>query len=459
MCARLAALAVCSLVSIAGPILIGCTPNEAYRTALPANCAKDDCGDAPATFIEKHDGYDLAFVEFTERGNVFDRGRMKDVLAHVAAQAEYDPSNPDKGVFTIVFVHGWKHNARTDDGNVESFRKLLRQIHDIAKKNSIGTPRKFIGVYVGWRGLSVDLNPLTQATYWERKATAEQVAKGGVTELLLRLEREVIDDERPNRNLYLVTGHSFGGAVVLSALNEVFLERVAAATAEKPGDDCVRSRPFGHGVVLLNPAIEANEVFQLKELVAETCFVASQPRLMHVISSDADLATNKAFRIGQWLGVNLSWRQAPLTRGFNGTAVQFQESELDTITVGNFAPFQTGQLDWVNSTESGWRYRSCVGDKLECIDAADEAQHIPARSNEPLAFIQTDETFIADHNDVFNDYVSAYLAAIVAENRHKQMLADESVSDRRLPLECQNGDFGPCFRQYHSEFKNVNGQL
>ena len=27
--------------------------------------------------------------------------------------------------------------------------------------------------------------------------------------------------------------------------------------------------------------------------------------------------------------------------------VQFQESDLDTITVGNFTPFQTGQLDWV----------------------------------------------------------------------------------------------------------------
>ncbi len=356
---------------------------------------------------------------------------------------EYDPSNPDRGVFTIVFVHGWKHNARADDGNVKSFRKLLRQVHDIAKQNPIGTPRKVIGVYVGWRGLSVDLNPLTQATYWERKATAEQVAKGGVTELLLRLEREVIDDERPNRNLYLVTGHSFGGAVVLSALNEVFLERVAAATAKKPGDECVESRPFGHGVVLLNPAIEANEVFQLKELVAETCFVASQPRLMHVISSDADLATNKAFRIGQWLGVNLSWRQAPLTRGFNGTAVQFQESELDTITVGNFTPFQTGQLDWVNSTESGWRYRSCVGDKLECIDAADVAQHIPARPNEPLAFIQTDETFIADHNDVFNDYVSAYLAAIVAENRHKQMLADNLCRTDACPWNARVVISGP----------------
>ena len=130
-----------------------------------------------------------------------------------------------------------------------------------------------------------------------------------------------------------------------------------------PATTASESRPFGHGVVLLNPAIEANEVFQLKELVAETCFVASQPRLMHVISSDADVATNKAFRIGQWLGVNLSWRQATLTRGFNGTEVQFQESDLDTITVGNFTPFQTGQLDRSNSTDSGWDYRSCVGDE------------------------------------------------------------------------------------------------
>jgi hypothetical protein len=114
------------------------------------------------------------------------------------------------------------------------------------------------------------LEPFTEVTYWERKATAEQVAKGGITELLLRLEREVIDEQpgRANRNLYLVTGHSFGGAVVLSALNEIFLERVAAATAKNPDDARVLTRPFGHGVVLLNPAIEANEVFQLKELVA-----------------------------------------------------------------------------------------------------------------------------------------------------------------------------------------------
>ena len=100
---------------------------------------------------------------------------------------------------------------------------------------------------MGWRGLSVDFGPLTNATYWERKATAEQVAKGGVTELLLRLEREVIDDERPNRNLYLVTGHSFGGAVVLSALNEIFLERVAEPPPRSPATTASRAGPLGMG--------------------------------------------------------------------------------------------------------------------------------------------------------------------------------------------------------------------
>ena len=439
------------LVSFAGLTLMACTSNEPYRTALPAACAVADCDDSPDTVIEQHGGYDLAFVEFTERGNTFDRRRMNQVLDYVAKQAQYDPSNSDHGVITIVFVHGWKHNARADDANVKSFRKLLYKASEL----SAGGPRKVIGVYVGWRGLSIDFGPVTNISYWERKATAEQVAKGGVTELLLRLEREVIDDVRPNRNLYLVTGHSFGGAVVLSALNEVFLERVVEATAKNPEDACVESRPFGHGVVLLNPAIEANEVLQLKELVAETCFTPGQDRLMHVISSDADQATNKAFGLGQWLGVNLTWRQATLTRELEGRDVEFQESDLDTITVGNFKPFQTGQLDHSDSADSRWHYRSCIGEDAACIDPADRAQHIPVKHNEPLAFIHTDATFIADHNDVFNDNVSAYLAAIIAEARYKRALNDPSVVDERLPPACRTEAFGPCFAFYQGEFERV----
>lgn len=434
-------------------IATACTQNVPSRTVEAVNCDQHDCN--PATYLEQHPDYDLAFVEFTERGNVFSRERMNQVLDHVGERARYDPEQPDRGVLTVVFVHGWKHNASAEDENVASFRRLLPKIARM-------TPaRRVIGVYVGWRGLSVDWGDvLTNISYWERKAAAEQAAKGGVTELLLRLEREVIDEDDPgppNRNLYFVTGHSFGGAVVLAALSEVLLERVVSGIPTEDGDRCVVTRPFGHGVVLLNPAIEANEILQLKELVAETCFGPRQIRLMHVISSDADVATNQFFRIGQKLGVNPTWKQTELYREFDGKRLLLQETELDTTSVGNFKPFQTGQLDRSESDLSGWSYRSCVAERFDCLEENDRKQHIPVEHNEPLAFIQTDVNFIADHNDVFNDNVAAYLAAIMAEARYKLTL-DREVEDPRLPAECRSEDFGPCFAAYRARFEALREQ-
>ena len=445
-----------------------CTHNDAYRTVEAVHCEQ---GCDPMTYIEQHRDYDLAFVEFSERGNVISRERMNQVLDFVGKQAKYDPARPDQGVLTVVYVHGWKHNARAEDTDVASFRDLLSDITELSKRaappsgDTMAPPRRVVGVYVGWRGLSIDWGePLTSISYWERKQTAEQVAKGGVTELLLRLEREVVDDDpgRPlNRNLYFVTGHSFGGAIVLAALNEVMLERIVSGVPAKDESGCVETRSFGHGVVLLNPAIEANEALQLKELVAESCFGPNQLRLLHVISSDADAATNKAFRVGQILGVNPRWKQRELHRKFGKNQLLFQETDLDTITVGNFKPFQTGQLDRSASDPDGWDYTSCVGDEPKCLDEADRQQHIPVRPNEPLAFIQTDGAFIADHNDIFNHNVAAYLAAIVAEARYKLLTKAKQnprhpeVEDARLPRDCRRSDFGSCFDYFQRQFKEL----
>ena len=185
-------------------IATACTQNVPYRTVEAVRCEKDDCD--PRTYLEQHQDYDLAFVEFSERGNVFSRERMNQVLDFVGERAQYDPEQPDQGVLTVVFVHGWKHNASAEDENVASFRKLLSKIASSPRALTppgakMTPPRRVIGVYVGWRGLSIDWGePLTNISYWERKQTAEQVAKGGVTELLLRLEREVIDDDLTARS-------------------------------------------------------------------------------------------------------------------------------------------------------------------------------------------------------------------------------------------------------------------
>ena len=155
--------------------------------------------------------------------------------------------------------------------------------------------------------------------------------------------------------------------------------------------------------------------------------------------------------MGQRLGVNLTWKQTELTREFDDKKVRLHESALDTTTVGDFMPFQTGQL---NAGDTGWVYSSCVGEGTgdACI-GADEVPHIPAKRNEPLAFIQTDKTFIADHNDVFNDNVSAYLAAIIGEARYKRVLS--GASDKDLPKACHSDEFGPCFDAYQALFESV----
>jgi hypothetical protein len=349
-----------------------------------------------------------------------------------------------------------------------------------------------VGIYVAWRGLSVDAPAIKELTYWERKTAAEQIGKGGVTELLLELEHAVSDDgdpnkddSGPNKNVYVVTGHSFGGGIVLSALNEILLERVVTAPRVRGCDPatsshcaCVETRPFGHGVILLNPAIEANEAFQLKEAVAERCFGPNQVRLLHVISSDADRATNKAFRVGQWFGM-LQWKETELDRTLNGEPSLFDEHDLNTITVGNYLPFQTGQLCGGQLSEEGrrpecrlngrpsdclqrskgghWDYVSYVG-RPRCVPAADQPHHIPVAPNEPLAFIQTDDAFIGDHSDVFTDNVAAYLAAIVIESGVKRARsAGGSASLNSFPEGCviQNQfRFGSCFDAFQNRFEN-----
>ncbi len=305
-----------------------------------------------------------------------------------------------------------------------------------------------------------------------------------MTELLLELERAAVDDSAPTKNLYLVTGHSFGGAIVLSAVNDILLERIVTAPPAKDCEApskascCVESRPFGHGVVLLNPAIEANEVFQLKLAVARRCFGRNQVRLLHVISSDADEATNKAFGIGQRIDM-LSWRETELERVVNDKRLHFAERALDTITVGNYTPFQTGQLcngdlaqedrrpecrlngrpgSCLQRSEDGrWDYLSYVDDE-DCVPPEDREQHIPVMTNEPLAFIQTDEAFIKDHNDVFSIGVTAYLSAIVAETRFKRASAFKgSARDERFPDGCVapagTFNFGACFHAYERVFR------
>jgi len=177
---------------------------------------------------------------------------------------------------------------------------------------------------------------------------------------------------------------------------------------------CQKTEPLSDGVVLLNPAIEANEIIKLKEIIPEVkpCFDANQVKLMHILSSEGDTATRGIFPIAQWLDMKLFWNEIDKIKGGR---LEHNELELDTTTVGNYKPIHTGYI--TNDTKSkdplAWNY--CSYKKTENLDnpkyckKKDNIESYPIQAYEPLAIIATDEYFISDYNDVFNKNVKGYL--------------------------------------------------
>ena len=65
------------------------------------------------------DGYDLAFVEFDDQGELWSN---RQVLA--ADQLIREASASEQGIILNVFIHGWQHNASPNDKNVAGFESL-----------------------------------------------------------------------------------------------------------------------------------------------------------------------------------------------------------------------------------------------------------------------------------------------------------------------------------------------
>jgi hypothetical protein len=431
-------------------ILSSCnTPNIMHRNAGSKECFKDNCDKA---LIEKHrkekENYDLTFIEFTERGNLFDRTKLNKVLKHIETEKEENKN----GIMLLVYIHGWKHNAsNASNGDVRKFRRLLK----IVNNNQIND-KKVIGVYIGWRGLTLNIEPFKTLTYWGRKNVARQVGNGGVSEVLLRLEKIVKNKTKLNKNIFVIAGHSFGAAVISAAMKDILISKVV--NIEKVDkcntvsnykkdckDGCYKTESFGDGIILLNPAIEANEFVQIKELITEKkCYTREQPKLMHILSSDSDKATKGFFKPGQILGVSITEAEEELERDIfsvdqeknctkeKNCTIILNEYELDTTTIGNYSPFRTARSKnrqdinekhkhlcmnkTANLTEC---FIPCRG-KNECVGHKDKHRHFPVSPFEPLSVVYTDADFMKSHTDIFNETVTAYMISAVIENQFKQ---------------------------------------
>jgi hypothetical protein len=260
--------------------LIGIVPNNAHQ--------------GPDSLF-RFESYDLAIVEFYDQGICYHREQMKGVADRIK---QFEDANLD--AIIVVFVHGWKHDARSEDDDLQHFMKILEQAAryeqlQAQNQSSAKAPRRVFGIFVGWRGLSLydgRFHILETITFWTRQAAGRRVAMGSVRELFgyARSYRKNRLDKNGEPTL-AIAGHSFGGMIVFSALAQSLIEGASTSCAE-----VVPS--FADLVLLINPAIESVRYLPIKALIDERTRSKPQPPVFVCATAKNDWATGYAFPIG-----------------------------------------------------------------------------------------------------------------------------------------------------------------
>ena len=387
-------------------LLAGCVPLEPYRYTL-APTDTDCSGEASTRPVcttsarETTPQYDLHFVEFDDQGlqypesfrgddwrlspqdterpdcdltqkNCLHRPAWAYQINNLIKQLNVAAADPrNDGITLVVFIHGWKHNASAGDDNVDGFRKLLQTTASIeanrpqiafASRGKQGPTRRVVGVYVSWRGGSIDVPLLKEATFWSRKTAAMHVAQGSSRELFARLrgfkcvqnaKRDGTGTpacnhppDRTDKVKIVLVGHSFGGLILYNAISGSLIESMTNAFDAEETAAAPYWR-FADLAVLINPAFEATRYAPLQRIAAGAKYERYETPLLVTVTSTTDSATRVFFRLGR--AVNTLFEQH----------ADAEEKNANRETIGHHRPFVTHQLavspDADAASCSGWR--------------------------------------------------------------------------------------------------------
>jgi len=430
--------------------ITGCASNVNYRSDL-SPCEFVNSGDCAYSAIQHYakstdQEYQLGFVEFDDQGQLRNRQQLSAVLDHfysIASQQE---------VLLVSFVHGWHHSAKPSDKNITEFRNLLSRLAKAENMNSRQNgykARKVLGVYVGWRGDSITMPWVKELTFWDRKNTAHKVGSGGVAEVFLRLEEIVNvksaiateDSIQTSKNTaqtnkqssrLIIIGHSFGGAIVSTAMHQILTDRFIDSRSDKSFQ--ADANGFGDLVVLLNPAFEAIRFASLYDISQQHCrrYFSTQLPKLAILTSESDWATKYAFPVGRYFST-LFDSHATLDRHYcdaNGKqAMRLDEGEADRTSVGHFELYQTHKLKPAKklikrtadfnfqSLNKTWKQLNPAQTmNFESV----ELQHLDrTRPKNPYLNIYVDKSLISDHNDIWGDEVVSFVRDLIVISTSK----------------------------------------
>lgn len=428
------------LLVLAVVLLTSCSPLTQYRNrydlcVVRPEAAAGTCDAHAVQQLPAADGgnYLLGFVEFDDQGQLWDRQQMSAVVDKLLADAAR------QDLLMVVFVHGWKHSAAPGDGNIATLQKVLAKLSEDERRLSAisgQAPREVAGVYVGWRGGSVPVPVLENLTFWDRKNTAQKVGHGGVTEVLGRLEQIKRDKDSTvaggSGTRLAVIGHSFGGAVVHTALTQILEHRFIATTG--PAGVQSDAAGFGNLVILINPAFEAGQFAQLSDMATERgTYFPSQLPVLAILTSEADYATRYAFKAGRRLSTLFeSTRDTTRTNAVTRQQETISEDAANVAAVGHFEPYRTHRLysepgtspDRVQALSSQDRVNATIaavsawssdepGSKIPIAGLTLERTPISAGRN-PYLVIKVERALIRDHNDIDDPRIIEFLKQLIA---------------------------------------------
>lgn len=404
-------------------VITSCVRNAPYRFHYPdgtpasANVRYPTDAVNPDKILEKP-RYRLGFVEFDDRGEMFDRRQLAEALGAVRL-AKQEAHDRNKVPLIAVFIHGWHHNASQKDDNVEGFRKIL---DTLARELDVPVT----GIYIGWRGEVVNFPVLRYLTFWDRRNKSQNLPNAHLIETLLSIAHEAKGLGYTDKAFCFFVGHSFGGALLEAALTQTFEETILHTPVGKRVDWPIDLTVF------LNSASPAVLSYQLIESMnrhldsASECKAGAPAQPLNVtrkypviisMTSAGDSATHAFFVVGQTLS-----RPANSLRqyGPGNTLGEKSQVPLYKETTANTKDFQSHLF--VPAAQAAAGSTGCrTLMSLRLPDAVEKGVKIQytlaaaagARNRTAYWVFQLPPTVVPDHTDIFQDGVIEFFRDLI----------------------------------------------
>jgi len=368
--------------------------------------------------------YDLKIIRVTNAGEFVDRCELTDVLYELnwdrpipsdsfGATAREDAKILPKLV--ILYIHGWKHDADSDDTDLKQFRDLTS---DLQKRY---VDQKYVvGVYLGWNATAGLPGFLENLSFWVKKNNADRIAQSAIVTKIVSSIGSITRSAPAGRDQFIAVGHSFGARILFSATAQSLVYETERAHPGFPKGEYKLVKSPADAIILLNPAFEASRYSAIDDISRkDERFNVGQPPLLISVSTENDWATKRAFPIGQWLGLARSKREL--------------------TTLGNYLPYCTHSLvpvsnrhevDATHNAEGLSEY-FCAGSLRLARLSREQVQRV-VHAHNPFLVARTTKAVIDGHNGIWGREFKTWLEALIIElERRNNDVEQPSVSVTR----------------------------